>query len=62
MEADALDTIPATFTVRRLFDMTDAPQGILCNRCHKTLSSGWTREDGIVCFSCVAIEEEKVSE
>jgi len=45
-----------------LFDMTDAPQGIVCKRCHKTLSSGWTREDGIVCFSCVAIEEEKVSE
>lgn len=58
MGADAPDTIPATFIKRLMgiFDMTDAPHGIICKRCSKAISRGWTRKEGMICLTCAARE------
>ena len=56
----AHDTIIAPFTVKEMYDMAEAPEGIHCAICKKPAIRFWPRSDGMVCLSCVAAEENEV--
>jgi len=56
----AQDTILAPFTVKEIYNMTEAPEGIVCFNCKESAIRFWPRPEGMVCLSCVAAEENEV--
>ena len=56
----AQDTILAPFTVKEIYNMTEAPKGIVCFNCKESAIRFWPRPEGMVCLSCVAAEENEV--
>ena len=53
----AHDIILAPFTVKEMYDMAEAPKGIVCFNCKESAIRFWPRSEGMVCLSCVAKQE-----